>query len=83
MIKRAKKAFKRLEEHKDVVAEGVKERSVVPLPGTFMLTGMIGFLVCFIYTVSGRLDTNWGISFSFVFALMFFASLISMTPQRT
>ncbi len=74
--------LKRLKQHKKVVSEDVRKRMVVPLPGTFMLTGIVGFLVCFIYTMSGRLDMNWGISFSFVFALMFFASLISMTPPR-
>lgn len=80
--KQAKKIFKKLKEQKEVVSEHVKRYRVAPLPGTFMLTGMIGFIVCGIYTLSGRLNMTWGISFSLVFALMFFASVLSMTPRR-
>lgn len=82
MRKKAKKTLKRLRKHKKVVAERVKRYKVAPLPGTFMLTGMIGLIVCAIYTLSGRLDMTWGITFSLIFALMFFASLLSMTPSR-
>lgn len=83
MRKKAKKTLKRLKKHRRVVSERVKRYRVAPLPGTFMLTGMVGLVVCATYTISGRLDMTWGITFSLVFALMFFAALLSMTPPKT
>ncbi|NQU79574.1 hypothetical protein HQ545_07430 [Candidatus Woesearchaeota archaeon] len=52
---------------------------VAPLKSSFMLTSMIGFLITVIYTASGRLNSDWGVALGFVFALMFVASIISMT----
>lgn len=52
----------------------------VPLPRMFMLTSMIGFLVVTVYTASGKIDLKWGFAFDFAFALMFIASMISITP---
>ncbi|MBN2454436.1 hypothetical protein JXB11_02725 [Candidatus Woesearchaeota archaeon] len=53
---------------------------IAPLPGTFMLMSIMGFLISAVYTASGRLDLSWGFSFAFVFALMFIASVLSITP---
>ena len=52
----------------------------VPLPRTFMLSSMLGFLIVTVYTFYGRLDLKWGVAFGFVFALMFIASVLSITP---
>jgi hypothetical protein len=51
-----------------------------PLPGTFMMMGIIGFTISLIYTMSGKLDPSWGVSFILVFLIMVFASIKSMTP---
>lgn len=82
MRKKARKAFKKFKGHGKAVSETMKKYKMIPLPGTFMLTGMVGFMVCFTYTLSGKLNMSWGIAFSLVFALMFFASLLSITPPK-
>ncbi len=51
-----------------------------PLPGTFMMMGIIGFTVSLIYTISGRIDPSWGVSFIIVFLVIVLASIKSMTP---
>lgn len=56
-------------------------RKMTPLPGTFMITAMIGFLVTTVYTVSGKIDPSWGFAFDLVFVIMFIASVISITPE--
>jgi disulfide bond formation protein DsbB len=52
---------------------------VAPLKSTFMLAAMLGFMITIIYTSYGRISQDWGFALGFVFALMFIASLISMT----
>jgi len=51
--------------------------TVAPLTGGYMITSMVGFLISamYVYDISAR----WGFTFSIFFALMFIASLISMT----
>ena len=51
-----------------------------PLSGSFMLTGLLGFIVVSIYTFYGRLNPTWGVTFSVVFLTMLIASVISITP---
>lgn len=53
---------------------------MAPLPGTFMLMAMFGFIISTVYTVSGRLDLSYGFAFSFVFVIMFIAAVLSITP---
>ncbi|MFH1182467.1 MAG: hypothetical protein V1702_05905 [Candidatus Woesearchaeota archaeon] len=53
---------------------------IAPLPGTFMLMSMFGFIISTVYTVSGRLDLSFGFAFSFVFAIMFISAVLSITP---
>lgn len=50
---------------------------VAPLSGGFMLTSIVGFAasVLFIYKIS----ISWGVTFMVFFAIMFIASLVSMT----
>lgn len=50
-----------------------------PLPGSFMIVSIIGFVISSVYTASGDFDLTWGITFMLVFGCMFTASLISMT----
>ncbi len=61
-----------------------KKRTVgyklVPLSGSFTLTGLLGFIVVAVYTLYGRLDAAWGFAFMLVFLSMFIASMISITP---
>jgi len=52
---------------------------VAPLKSSFMLAAMLGFLITIIYTSSGRISEDWGFALGFLFALMFVASMISMT----
>ena len=54
-------------------------RNIAPLSGGFMITSIVGFLVTITFTMSGRISTSWGFSFTLIFVLMFIASLISMT----
>jgi hypothetical protein len=54
---------------------------IAPLPGTFMLMAMFGFIICAVYTASGRLELSWGCSFCLVFAIMFISAVISITPR--
>ncbi len=60
-----------------------------PLPATFMLASMLGLIITIVYTGSGRFDewfagngNTWGFTFGLVFALMFFASLISLESNK-
>lgn len=50
-----------------------------PLSSGFMLVAMLGFMLSIIYTSFGRVDPSWGVAFGIVFAVMFIASMISMT----
>ena len=52
---------------------------IAPLPGTFMLISIVGFLVGALY-IAPR-DTTWGMTFLILFATMFIASFISMTKS--
>lgn len=54
---------------------------IEPLPATFSLVGMLGFIITTVFTVSGRVPLSWGVAFDIVFALMFLASMISITPR--
>lgn len=54
---------------------------IEPLPATFSLIGMLGFIITTVFTVSGRVPLSWGVAFDTVFALMFIASMISITPR--
>ncbi|HIH12629.1 TPA: hypothetical protein HA242_02810 [Candidatus Woesearchaeota archaeon] len=49
----------------------------VPLKGSFMLTAILGFLISAYYVYP--LNFNYGITFMLVFAVMFIASVVSMT----
>lgn len=59
----------------------VVKYTVVPLSGSFTLTGLLGFIVVSIYTLYGRLDATWGFTFMLIFLSMFIASMISITPS--
>jgi hypothetical protein len=48
-----------------------------PLSGAYMATSMIGVLISLMYVYPS--SYTWGITATFVFAIMFVASLISMT----
>ncbi|MBI2142368.1 hypothetical protein HYU15_02680 [Candidatus Woesearchaeota archaeon] len=52
----------------------------VPLSRTFMITAIIGLMIVTVYTAYGRIDLKWGVAFDFVFAMMFIASILSITP---
>ncbi len=52
-----------------------------PLPATFTLISILGLIITTVFTVSGRIDLSWGVSFDLVFALMFIASMMSITPK--
>ena len=52
-----------------------------PLPATFTLISILGLIITTVFTVSGRIDASWGVSFDLVFGLMFIASMMSITPK--
>ena len=56
-------------------------KTVDTLPGTFMLTGMFGFIITAIYTSSGKIPLDYGVAFCIVFLIMFLASLKSIMPH--
>lgn len=47
-----------------------------PLPGSFMLISILGFLISAFYVFG--LSATWGFTFALVFTLMFVASMISL-----
>ncbi len=48
-----------------------------PLSSSYMLVSMFGFVVSVLVIMN--LSRPWGITFALIFALMFIASMISMT----
>ncbi len=56
-------------------------KKVDVLPGTFMLTGMFGFIITAIYTNSGKIPLDYGVAFCIVFLIMLIASLKSIMPS--
>ena len=50
---------------------------VAPLNSTFMLIAILGFLISTIWIYP--MFKPWGFAFALVFALMFLASIVSMT----
>jgi hypothetical protein len=50
---------------------------VAPLSSGYMLVSMFGFIASLIVIMP--LSREWGFAFAFIFAIMFIASLISMT----
>ncbi|GEM_PF-2474198 len=64
-----------------IVDEKPKKRQIEALPGTFMLTGMFGFVITAIYTHSGRIPLDYGVAFCIVFLIMLLASLRSIMPS--
>ena len=55
----------------------LKQLNVAPLTGGYMITSMVGFFISAVYVFPR--SYNWGVAFSIFFALMFVASMISMT----
>lgn len=56
-------------------------RYLTPLPASFMLTSIVGLVIIAIFTASGRINADWGVSFGIVFAIMFVSSIVSITPE--
>ncbi|MBA3064606.1 hypothetical protein FP803_04170 [Candidatus Woesearchaeota archaeon] len=56
-------------------------KTIDALPGTFMLTGMFGFIITAIYTSSGKIPLDYGVAFCIVFLIMLLASLKSIMPS--
>ncbi|MBI2144931.1 hypothetical protein HYU18_01270 [Candidatus Woesearchaeota archaeon] len=54
---------------------------IEPLPATFTLIAIFGLILTTVFTASGRIPLSWGAAFDLVFALMFIASMISITPR--
>jgi len=54
-----------------------KEFNIAPLSGAFMITSIVGFLISAFYILPN--SGTWGFTLLLFFALMFVASLISMT----
>ena len=52
-------------------------KHIAPLPASFMLAAIIGFLVS--ATIVSPISRSWGLAFSIIFVLMFVASLVSMS----
>ena len=55
--------------------------STIPLPQSFFLTSILGFIISATLMYSGRINETWGFAFCLVFVMMFIASFISMTPK--
>lgn len=51
-----------------------------PLKSSFMLAGIIGFLISVIYLP--KISLNWAFAFGLVFFLMIIATLVSMTKSK-
>lgn len=51
-----------------------------PLKSSFMLAGIVGFLISVIYVP--KYSLNWAFAFGLVFLTMVIATLVSMTQSR-
>ncbi len=51
-----------------------------PLSAGFMITSILGFLISIMFIMD--LSSTWGFTFTFMFLIMFFASIISMTKAE-
>ncbi len=51
-----------------------------PLKSSFMLAGIIGFLISVIYVP--KYSLNWAFAFGLVFLIMVVATLVSMTQSK-
>ncbi|MBW3002098.1 hypothetical protein KY338_02980 [Candidatus Woesearchaeota archaeon] len=51
-----------------------------PLKSSFMLAGIVGFLISVIYIP--KYSLNWAFAFGLVFLIMVVATLVSMTQSR-
>lgn len=49
-----------------------------PLPTSFMLTGLLGFIIVSIYTYTGKLSLTWGITLDIFAVILIAASLKSL-----
>ena len=60
-----------------------KKRKIVPLSNSFFFMSIVGFYISVIYVAKKWPD--FGVAFAIVFAVMFFASVISFTyaPARS
>ena len=56
---------------------------VVPLKGSFMAVSIAGFIISALYIYKQLGNRTWGFTFMLFFALMFIASIISMTYSPT
>ena len=54
---------------------------MAPLPASFMLLSILGLLISGTYMLFGRLPLSWGTAFLLVFAIMFIASVLAITPR--
>ena len=55
--------------------------STLPLPKSFFVTSIIGFIISAVLMIYGRIDATWGFAFCMVFVMMFIASFVSITPH--
>ncbi|MFH1682345.1 MAG: hypothetical protein ABIA37_00970 [Candidatus Woesearchaeota archaeon] len=78
--KTAKKAVKRSSAVKRVSSKPKPQPSrwhAVPLKGSFMVTAILGILLSYYYVFP--VSYNFGIACMIIFAVMFFAAIVSMT----
>lgn len=54
----------------------------VILPQSFLLMGILGFLIVAIYGYYGSIATPWAVAMGTVFMLMIIASFVSMAPEN-
>lgn len=54
-----------------------KEWVPAPLPSSFMLTAIMGFIISAMWVL--QVSFNWGVTFLLFFTIMFFAAVASMT----
>ena len=52
-----------------------------PLPGTFMIVGLFGFIATIFFWMYGRIGKTWGFTLAIFFAIVFIASLASLRPE--
>ena len=83
MAKKKKKAVKKKAKKRD--SKKVQRKKTppkkrirfAPLPASFMLTAILGFIVSAFWVLD--MSFNWGLTFIIFFSLMFIASIINMT----
>jgi Flp pilus assembly protein TadB len=68
-----------LKQAEDYLGDATK---TIPLPQSFFVTSILGFIIAATLMAYGTLTETWGFAFCLVFVMMFIASFVSIHPKK-